>query len=672
MEEVSIGVFGLDQMEKTLILEEICKEGKETLSEKSSRREQRKRMKPKIYTKETLTRRMQFLDVPGWAECPLHMTDRIDLFDGVILLTDILNGEVEYIRRVLEKSSADRVVVIISKIDELFGERPEEIHEVCYSIMSRLDRIFPNKIVFCIGSCAYRIAIFTGRLSEYRREVLLERVCTVHSILNISDMHPKETKKIFWNRKYFEFIDKTTERYKENKNLSAVSDIIIHAEGIPSLYHTILEQAQSICRKKKQKRRTDVLCVEGYDGSTDKLSFIVKKSGIEEEKVILHRECSYRITDTLNCRKEGTMQIVQVEKEEEIIRDLEKQKQTVLHTMRLIVSEISRSEKSRIEKISTMYPGILVKEAYRAEDRNEKSRCTVEVCSVGPYILEYFMEEVFSVINKTAQISHPLYTIGRTPLGKSSFNTEIAGANVKIEIFSNLKEKIVKNSRSEEESEKLEKTEKTESEEGTDVVELEEEDGNHLIIKPGKYPCTDKTICRIVETVRERVQSIKNSPNMLNMVHSTIMAEVVGLQGLKDISEIEFNKWKYRIIEAHATIQILLRTPPKCVPRSSSDLSLNSLISKKTVKSLVHGISKRCNGEVLLYTENPFLSVANVSIRVPGRKYMDLISLISTFFKKFTPYLLETEYMPYRAGINSSENSSLPPEIFLVKKAKNV
>lgn len=681
MKRISIGVFGLICAGKTSVIRGICSAENEKLDaqNKSEKAKKSGRMKPYLYKKETLSTIIQLLEVPSSFEYPLYLTDKAWFFDGTILILDMLSGTFKHILIALEGIKGSQVIVVINKIDGLFGKDPERIYTTCYNIMETCDVHSPGKMRFCISSAKYGISLFTGVLNDFSRDVFLTRLRTVYNVLNIADMHSKDIKKIFWEKGYFEVIDKTSEKYSKNKILSSTSDILVHSEGIPSLSHALVAEIQNISKRRENRTSTDIVSVESYCTHTNKMNFIVKKERIEEQPSIIHCGHHYKIKSILSNTKDANIHIIQIEEEKELLKALKKEKKQNIHTILLEVSGINENIQRKLEDISILYPGLYIKNSQLVHTKSDryKKESSTRIYAIGPCTLEAFMQEVYLCVDADhIQVSPPLYNIKKTPVGHNCFYPIVEDICIKVEIVSNLTAEIEHADPSIEQSEK-----RKESEEPLLLAELED-DYNYLSIKAETIDgWSSKISKKLEETVKNIMLSIKTYSYALDIAHATVIAsscepahtrreEKRGSGSGRSELEIGFNRSTYRAIEAHVLIQMIVQDTINYVPKSSSDLLLNKLISKKSTKFLIKAITKKSKGQILFYAKDPFLSVVTLHISLPGSCYINFLSLISTFFKTFSSYILDTHYRPTEIDIYSSKTSTLPCEVYLAKKAK--
>ncbi|KAI5192303.1 hypothetical protein NEMIN01_1932 [Nematocida minor] len=654
MKSISIGIFGSIGSEKTGMLNTIQANQRCTLAQEKKKA----RMETSLYKKETSSELLEFADFSEHFECPFYHIDKLGLFDVVLLTVDVRTGCTEYISRVLEKRRED-VIVCINKVDVLFGSRPESIYNACHTLVEALDKKASSKMFYLIASARYKISLFSGFVSDFSKKRFIDRLHTVYKILSISDMHKKDVKDVYWKSKYFDVIDKNTGIYKANPVLASVSDILVHAEGIPSLSHTIISAIKEI-HQDKNSSGEGLIAVEGF--SNNKTNFLVKNTSIENNRTIVHNKSTYRVIDILSSHRDGHIHTVQIEKEEELLQEI---KSTNTHYISIVLSIIGEEECKMVKRLSSAYPGISLCPTQSTEKSGPSAEYKIEIFAVGPHTLEEFIADIHKNVDRQSiKTSRPLYHVRRTPKGSNAFTLSIRSVYIRIELLS----AFDKDSR--------ENGLKTEKKSSSDylIYELDKNSHNYVHIKKD---ILDNGIesAEIYSTIKSAVQSIKTSNKVLSISHTVAVAELLHAPSSKKRTEndtdksveICFNRCQYSIIEPYIVLQVLLHTPAMCVPRSC-EAFLNKLTQKRTTKSLTASIAKRCSGKVLHFTEDAFLLAAKLDIILPGSTHTEFLSLISTFFKSFLSYTIDIQYMP--SPLKNSRSSDLPPELSLVQKSK--
>ncbi|EIJ87294.1 hypothetical protein NEQG_02417, partial [Nematocida parisii ERTm3] len=632
-----------------------------------------------LYKKETLSDIFELVELTLHPENFAFMCDS-SLFDILCVVIDIRTGLSDYIRNILKKYKKSLVIIVINKIDKIFGgQKIESILTKTYDIINAVNKYLAlcgdTRGIFCVASSLYKICLFSGYEEEWKGNEDIFRIYMkkLQEAVDIVDMTRKDKINVIHENNYHWFLSKEKKNILDNS--SVISDICIHANGVPSIQNVLISTMTNILGKLKIQYYGyhTVLKIHKSNGR-DRIYVIIRISEDETNKFMysnhLYTAISIKIDSLYEMGKLGLAEIVIDPQTYDQIIQLYIENITCNKPM--IGSAITNVTEATMEKIITneimFCPGVNI--SWEKTNSCTENSYICKVFSNGPDTLERILEELAYIGNinnlKDIMPNPIIYYIRRTPRSKNSIKICIENRYVLLEVCSNLKNNVSE----------IEKTKTPPVELDTLTTEkytriaIDKKEEIFLDV-PDAIALEEKEIIdKLAITLKELWMDMDlhkklayTTFQIVEIMQNNLNCDIPS-ESSKDLVRVRLERCKFRVIEHHLRVEFVLSLPMLTVYKST-DKFINSLILKPGIFPVIRSIVKKCFGKLISFELCSKFMQCSAECLIPISEYTECISMLRTFFSECWPYLLEHCILPIR---NKGECDTVDINMFYKEK----
>ncbi|KAI5167732.1 hypothetical protein NEIRO02_2215 [Nematocida sp. AWRm79] len=615
-----------------------------------------------LYKKETLSDIFEFVELTLHPENFTFMCDS-SLFDILCVVIDIRTGLSDYIRNILKKYKKSLIIIVINKIDKIFGMQIESILTITYNIINAVNKYLAlcgdTRGIFCVVSSLYKICLFSGYEEEWmgNKDTFRIYMKKLQETADIVDMPRKDKINAIHQNNYYGFLSK--EKMNILDNLSIISDICIHANGVPSIQNVFISAMTNILGKLEIQHYGyhAVLKIHKSNGR-DRIYVIIRISEKETNHFMyrnhLYTAISIKIDSLYEMGKLELAEIVIDPQTYDQIIQLHIENSTCNKPM--IGSTITNITEAAMKKIITneimFCPGVNI--SWEKINSCAENSYICRIFSNGPDTLERILEELAYIgnINNIKDIMpNPItYYIRRTPSSKTHIKFYIENRYVLLEVCSNLKNNVSE----------IEKTKTPPVELDTLSIEkytritIDNKEEIFLDVPDAILLEERKIIDKLANTLKELWMEMDlhkklayTTLRIVEIMQNNLNCDIPPGSG-KDLVRVRLERCRFWVIEHHLRVEFVLSLPMLTVYKST-DKFINSLILKPGILPVIKSIVKKCFGKLISFELCSTFMQCRAECLIPISEYTECISMLRTFFSECWPYLLEHCVLPIKS-----------------------
>ncbi|KAI5191166.1 hypothetical protein NECID01_1335 [Nematocida sp. AWRm77] len=616
----------------------------------------------RAYSKMCVDGMLDLVYVPPTSEVLLGDIGQIlSSCNTAILVIDVLVGCTPVVERVLEKIRKEErrnmsVLVFINKIDNA-DMSPLGIVKTVGEIVEQLQQT-KKEFALCIGSAKYKLAVYMGEASAYAAQACQDEICRkleeFRNTVYLAQSHPKDLKKHLWDNQLLDVVDKSSSSYKECREVSCASDMLVHTFKLLSLSRSVLawvfshSTSTSCCRVSCTPEIPELpelpeIRTLGFTEVCGEYAVLVRASALSAGQTFKTSSTEHTIKRILATPdKHSSLFLVQVSNPYLLKTHLENPAQSK-HTIYVEISGLSTMDFQTTRKHSLMYHGISLHERKKSTGLSP-TPCTshapapsVFASAVDPVYLESFLHTLQTTASLgQASFSLPKYYTGRILMEKHAYLNISIGKQI---LSFNIRSTFLDNSSAAHKHCTLDSL--THS-----TCSLP---APALVSTYTPTPTSESNLACAIEESMVQVQECSDTLPLL-YTHTSLALEESGTPLPENALYCVSKK-----------LEIFLRTQPTYVVEQRLSLHLTLCMVHKhfppdLVKALPFRVSHSAGGKAVLkhivrhcrgvslstHRKHGFLFVSRVS--VPASSYTLFLSLLSTAFQSYNSVISEVNY----------------------------